>query len=161
MNRYRAGRSIGNTNTASTARAVANARLVIAAVLVVSLALSLILGVPAIKAKNNTHDFIVRRMAAECKTAYDLSQSLSLTASTSSYEKLARIRSCVYGMEMLGSTQGVMEGRSPLDEGEYTAMYKLIEDYNTQLITGMSTAANITDLQNALEALYQKVLTLQ
>lgn len=142
-------------------RSMARVRALLFILLIGGLVVSLAMGIPAMNSRTTTHSFIVNRMATECKTAYDLSQTMSLTASTNSYEKLARIRSCIYGMEMLANTDHILTGSGALiDESVFSNLYSRIESYNGQLITGMSTAAQLTDLQNALEDLYQLVLAL-
>lgn len=160
MSGYRSGRGRGSTSFAMPARVATRTRLVIVCLLLAALAASLIMGVPAMQKRANTGDFIISRMATECKDAFDISQTLSLTASSSSYEKLARIRSCVYGVEMLNNTYMVLEGRALIPENVFAELYGLIEAYNTQLITGMATASYVTDLQNGLDGLYNRVIAL-
>lgn len=163
MNRYRSGRgrSTGSISVGTPARLATRARAVLATLMLAALAASLIIGLPAINAKNDTHEFIVRRMAIECRTAYDASQSLSLTGGADSYETLARIRSCVYGMEMMNNTAAVLEERALLEESEFSAVYRIVEQYNLALNKGtMTTAAYVTELQNTLGALYDTVLAL-
>ena len=163
MNRYSVRRSRSMQTGGTGSRPMARLRAILLAALAAALAVSLAFGLPAITARTNTHSFIVNRMATECKAAFDVSQTLSLTASTNSYEKLARIRSYVYGMDMLNNVDGVMGGARGqlLDENEFVVLYSLIEAYNNQLITGMNTSSYVTDLQNRLAALYDKVQALQ
>lgn len=164
MNRYSSmrGKKRASVATSGASKSMVRLRAIIMIVLAAALAVSLAIGVPAINAKNNTHTFIVNRMATECKSAYDVSQTMSLTASTNSYEKLARIRSSIYGMQMLSSTNGVMGGKGGnlIEESVFNELYAQIEAYNNQLITGMSTANQLTDLQNALLNLYDRTLLL-
>ena len=164
MNRYssKRGSKRASVSTSPASRSMVRLRAIIMLVLVAALAVSLVFGIPAINAQKNTHTFIVNRMATECKAAYDISQTMSLTASTNSYEKLARIRSSIYGMQLLSSTNGVMGGAGGnlIEEGTFNDLYSQIEAYNNLLITGMSTATQLTDLQNALLNLYDRTLLL-
>ena len=135
---------------------------VVIVLLLVALIGGAVIAVPAIRFRSNTNDLLVRRMASECGEAVTLAGTLSRTAGTSSYDTLARVRSRVYAMELMNSLSVNLNGSSGtiVSSEWFTNLTSQLDNYGTQLITGMSTGDLATTLQMDLNTLYAQLQTL-
>lgn len=161
MNEYRSGRGRNVGSMTPEKKSVSVMRLVIFGGLIALLIASLCVGLPTRQAKQTAHDYVVTRLATECRSAFDASQSLSLTGGADSYDTLSKIRSYVYAMQAMVNTDTQLDGHVLVAESDFAAVYRIVEQFQGALNKGnMTTASYVTDLQNTLSALYQQVLAL-
>ncbi len=131
--------------------------LVLAAALVVALVWLL----PSASDRREAHGFIVSRMLEECETAVSVTSRLSRTASTSSYDSLARIWSCVYAIDVLNQAEQAATGQYLIPTEDFTGIYSTLDTYNSQLIKGKQTGDQQTQLTAELDALHLRIENLQ
>ena len=118
---------------------------------------SLVIGLPAIQKNNGVRSAYIQRIQAECDEAIRLTATLSRNAGADSASILARIRSCLYAIQMV-SSMNIANGSDELvSEDRILTLQNTVDRYLTYLTTGMDTGEYQTNLQNALEEL-QKTL---
>ncbi len=156
MYRYSTNRARGNTGAPGLKE---RAKTLLIIVLLAALVVGLIVGVPAVKFKNDARQLYLARIQLECGNALDLSGSLSRTAGTSSTSTLSKIRSYVYAMETINSLSVGMDGSNGyiISEDWFTNLYSIIDAYTSQLLTGMNTSEQQTSLYNSLQTLSQQL----
>ena len=126
----------------------------------------IVLGMMALQSgtyQKNAHDLFVQRLQTECNTAVSLCASLSTTAGSSSSSTLASIRQHIYGMQTINDLNVGLEGANGwlVTENTFVEVYNILTAFEKQIITGMTTTENVTQLRNALSALdaYVQALT--
>ena len=130
--------------------------------LAIALTAALVTLLPGASYRADMHRYAVGQMLSECDDAVQQAARLSRTASSSSYDVLARIRSEVYAIDTLNETLHDVGNESYLiDPGVFTAMYSLLDTYNGKLITGIQTGEQQTQLTNDLEALHRLIEAIQ
>ncbi len=120
-----------------------------------------VMGIPAIRYRQTTHQTLVERMRAECGNAYSYTQSLSRTAGASSSSILGQIRSRVYAADTLNDLSFSLGGRYLVPETEFDNLYAMMDDYLNRLTTGMVTGDQQTALTGALESLVTTMAALE
>ena len=135
---------------------------IVIVLLLIALIGGAVVAVPALQYRSNANDLFVRRMASECGEAVTLAGTLSRTAGTSSYDTLARVRARVYAMELMNSLSVNLNGSSGtiVSSEWFTSLTNQLDNYGTQLITGMSTGDLATTLQTDLSTLHAQLQTL-
>ncbi len=130
--------------------------------LAIALAAALITLLPGSTYKTDMRRYIQGQMLSECDDAVQQASRLSRTASTSSYDALARIRSEVYAIDTLNEALHDVGNEAYLiDPGVFTAMYTLLDTYNNKLITGIQTGEQQTQLTADLNSLHQLIEAIQ
>ncbi len=132
------------------------------ALLAIALAASLITLLPGASYRSDMRRYAQGRMLSECDDAVQQAARLSRTASTSSYDALARIRSEVYAIDTLNEALHDVGNEAYLiDPAVFTAMYNLLDTYNNKLITGIQTGEQQSQLTADLDSLHKLIEALQ
>ena len=118
--------------------------------LAIALTAALVTLLPGASYRADMHRYTVGQMLSECDDAVQQAARLSRTASSSSYDVLARIRSEVYAIDTLNETLHDVGNES-----------YLLDTYNGKLITGIQTGEQQTQLTNDLEALHRLIEAIQ
>lgn len=151
-NRYMADKQgvvAGNITPAGRKRGIV--LLVLAALLIVSLVLNVTLVWQASSAGNRN----VAMIQEQCKDAVALCTTLSRTASSSSAGILGKIRADVHAIDVINQMQmsrGGVQSAYVSDE-LIQRIYTILDGYSNQLITGMSTMEEQTNLSSVLQEL--------
>lgn len=125
--------------------------------LVAALAVSLILGVPAMQSIQKYQHDVISRMAADCGDAQFIVTHLSNTGSSSTYAQLARIRSAVYAIDVLNQSYTTLPGAKDIVSKQLLSdVYTQIDNYYTALISSSTnTSILLNDLTTALQNLQE------
>lgn len=149
-------------NVQSASQLKERIRSVVMIVLIAAVIALAIFGGRAMTFRSDAHTLFVKRIQVECNDALSLTNSLSRTAGASSSSTLGKIRSHVYSMETINSLNVGLEGSTGylIQEGYFTNLYSILDDYANKLITGMTTGdaqssllATLTELYSAVEML--------
>lgn len=132
--------------------------LLVAAVIALS-----IFGGSAMRYQSAAHDLFVSKLQTECGNALTLCNTLSRTAGSGSSSTLAKIRQHVYSMQTINDLNVGLDGASGwlVQEAYFSNLYALLDDYETKLVTGMTTGDYQTQLLQTITALYQQVEALE
>ncbi len=117
-------------------------------------------GVPAMRFRSEMRSIYLQRIRSECSSALTQASSLSRTAGASTSSRLAQIRSCIYGMQTLSQMSVAASAGAIISEDWFRALYDTIDQYNTLLITGMTTSDLQTSLYNSLSVLQEQLSAL-
>ena len=131
-------------------------RNILIAVLIAGIAALGIIGGRAMAYQTEARSLFVATMQTECNEALSLSNSLSRTAGASSSATLGRIRANLHAMETANRYHLMLDGRAYLSDETFSALYTLLDNYSSRLLTGMNTGDLQGDLQAALEELRAK-----
>ncbi len=151
-NRYMADKQgvvAGNITPAGRKRGIV--LLVLAALLIVSL----VLNVTLVWQASSTGSRNVAMIQEQCKDAVALCTTLSRTASSSSAGILGKIRADVHAIDVINQMQmsrGGVQSAYVSDE-LIQRIYTILDGYSNQLITGMSTMEEQTNLSSVLQEL--------
>lgn len=151
-NRYMADKQgvvAGNITPAGRKRGIV--LLVLAALLIVSL----VLNVTLVWQASSTGNRNVAMIQEQCKDAVALCTTLSRTASSSSAGILGKIRADVHAIDVINQMQmsrGGVQSAYVSDE-LIQRIYTILDGYSNQLITGMSTMEEQTNLSSVLQEL--------
>ncbi|MBR3495018.1 MAG: hypothetical protein IKH38_06265 [Clostridia bacterium] len=129
--------------------------------LAVALAVSLILLLPSANYRRETEHYYVNRMLTECDDAVQQAKKLSRTASTSSYEILAQIRSEIYAIELMNQANQAAGGPLMLPQNVFDGFYQLFDNYFNRLNVGSQTGELQTQLTADLDSLHLLIEALQ
>ena len=110
----------------------------------------LVLSIPMIQGKNNTHKLYIQQMQKECKEAYADSSSLSRTAGADSAAILARVRSNIHAMRVINNLNSTESGQPFVADEKLQSMLNTADRFLGILSTGMDTGEQATALQTAL-----------
>ena len=120
-----------------------------------------ILGGQAMAYRAEARSLFISTMQTECIEALNQTNSLSRTAGANSAATLGRIRSSVRAMEDVNRIHGALEGgRAFVSDETFTALYNILDNYSSRLLTGMNTGDMQGELQAALEALQTVIFAL-
>ena len=139
----------GNITPAGRKRGIV--LLVLAALLIVSL----VLNVTLVWQASSTGNRNVAMIQEQCKDAVALCTTLSRTASSSSAGILGKIRADVHAIDVINQMQmsrGGVQSAYVSDE-LIQRIYTILDGYSNQLITGMSTMEEQTNLSSVLQEL--------
>lgn len=118
-----------------------------------------ILGGQAMYYRSEARSLFFSTMQTECIEAINQANSLSRTAGANSSATLGRIRSSVRAMEDVNRIQGNLEGgRAFVTDETFSALYEILDNYSSRLLTGMNTGDMQGQLQTALESLQTMVM---
>lgn len=151
-NRYMADKQgvvAGNITPAGRKRGIV--LLVLAALLIVSL----VLNVTLVWQASSTGSRNVAMIQEQCKDAVALCTTLSRTARSSSAGILGKIRADVHAIDVINQMQmsrGGVQSAYVSDE-LIQRIYTILDGYSNQLITGMSTMEEQTNLSSVLQEL--------
>lgn len=134
---------------------------IVCLVLAVALAVALAVLLPRSGDRGRAHTFIVSQMLEECENAVSTTRKLSRTASISSYEAIARVRSSVYAVDTLNRAEHEATGQYMIPTETFTRIYDLLDNYNSKLIMGSQTGDLQTQLTGELDQLHLLVENLQ
>ncbi len=135
---------------------------VVIILLAIALAVSLILLLPGASARQTAHRYTTAQMLEECEEAVQQVARLSRTASSSSYDVLAGVRSEIYAIDTLNrAEQAVFGGTQMIPQNVFTSLYATLDSYYAKLITGVQTGDLQTELSAGLMDLHQRIEALQ
>lgn len=125
--------------------------LVLAALLIVSLVMNVTLVWQASSASSRN----VAMIQEQCKDAVALCTTLSRTASSSSAGILGKIRADVHAIDVINQMQMSRNGAQSayVSDELIQRIYTILDGYSNQLITGMSTMEEQTNLSSVLQEL--------
>ena len=135
-------------------------RTVLILVLLAGLVAMGIVGAQAMRYRTEARSLLVGTMQTESNEAVSLANSLSRTAGGNSAATLGRIRASVHAMETANRMKGNLDRHAFLPEETFQAIYKILDEYNSRLLTGMNSGDLQGELQAALEALQTQALGL-
>ena len=94
-------------------------------------------------------------MQEQCRDALALSNTLSRTASSSSAGILGKIRADVHAIDVINQMKMLQDGTNHayISTELISRIYTILDGYSNQLITGMSTMEEQTNLSAALQEL--------
>lgn len=122
-----------------------------------------IFGGNALRYQAAAHELFVQKIQTECGNALQLCNTLSRTAGSSSSSTLGKIRQHVYSMQTINDLNVGLEGASGwmVQESYFSNLYTLLDNYETKLVTGMTTGDYQTQLLQTLTELYEQVELLE
>ncbi|MER2054770.1 MAG: hypothetical protein ABTB30_05745 [Clostridia bacterium] len=126
-------------------------------VLLILLAVSLVIGIPAVQSKNGNRAAYIQRAQSECDEAIRQISLLSRNAGADSASQLARIRSNLYAIRVISSMNTSENGGPLVAEDRILDIQNTVDRYLTYLTTGMDTGEYQTTLQNAMEELQEEL----
>ena len=130
-------------------------------VLALAVAALAVFGGQAMAYRSEARSMFVATMQTECIEALNQANSLSRTAGANSSAILGRIRSSVHSMESVNRIRGSLEGgHTFVSEETFSALYTILDNYSSRLLTGLNTGDMQGELQAALENLSAMVSTL-
>ncbi len=155
MMRYgprRGNRMMGVTDTR-------NGRLrgVLILVLLLTLIVLAIVGVPAMKYRSDADSYMSARMLTECGAAMQRVQRLSRNASSTSAQTLSEVRSYLYSIDVLNQTHFALSGQYFIDASQFATIYGLLEEYASQLIQGSDTGTIQSSIASELQTLQERI----
>ena len=125
--------------------------------LMVMLAVSLVLGIPAMRFRGEAEEYFAGRMLTECDAAVSQLPKLSRTASVSSYSVLSDIRSRVYAAQILNESCMAIGGKPVINDASFSAVYTTIQEYTDNLNVGAMTANLQSELTETLGDLRDQI----
>lgn len=114
---------------------------------------AIVVGIPALQAKNGIHTTYIQRIQSECDEAVRQVSALSRNAGADSASILARIRSNLYAIRTISALSVAQEGKNLVSEDRILSLQNTVDRYLTYLTTGMDTGEYQTGLQISLEEL--------
>ena len=126
-------------------------------VLLILLAVSLVIGIPAVQSRNGIRAAYIQRIQAECDEAIRQTSLLSRNAGADSASQLARIRSNLYAIRVISSMNTSENGGPLVSEDRILDIQNTVDRYLTYLTTGMDTGEYQTTLQNEIEELQEEL----
>ncbi len=134
---------------------------VIILLLIAALAAACILGIPAIRGRQDERALLIQRMQGECDEAIRQTVLLSRSAGADSTGILAKVRSSVYAIRQANALNSGFGNETLLQEEEILSIQESVDRYIAYLTQGMDTGEYQTNLQNALSALQEKINSLE
>ena len=121
-------------------------------VLVVALAAVSVTTVAKLSSVNSRN---IAMMQEQCRDAVVLSTTLSRTASSSSAATVGKIRADVHAIDVINQMKMLQDGTNHayVSTELISRIYTILDAYSNQLITGMSTMEEQTNLSAALQEL--------
>ena len=113
----------------------------------------------AMRYQSSAHELFVQKIQTECGNALQLCNTLSRTAGSGSSSTLGKIRQHIYSIQTINDLNVGLEGASGwmVEESVFSNLYTLLDNYETKLVTGMTTGDSQTQLLQTLTSLYQQV----
>ena len=120
--------------------------------LVVALAVVSVTTVAKLSSVNSRN---IAMMQEQCRDAVALSTTLSRTASSSSAATVGKIRADVHAIDVINQMKMLQDGMNHayVSTELISRIYTILDAYSNQLITGMSTMEEQTNLSAALQEL--------
>ena len=127
-------------------------------VMLILLALTVVLAVVSVTtiAKlSSVNSRNIAMMQEQCRDAVALATSLSRTASSSSAATLGKIRADVHAIDVINQMKMLQDGTNQayVSTELISRIYTILDGYSNQLITGMSTMEEQTNLSAVLQEL--------
>ncbi len=157
MEKWMKGRYMANQKRLSVGTGVPAPRgrgiaMLILLVLVVALAAVSVTTVAKLSSVNSRN---IAMMQEQCRDAVALSTTLSRTASSSSAATVGKIRADVHAIDVINQMKMLQDGTNHayVSTELISRIYTILDAYSNQLITGMSTMEEQTNLSAALQEL--------
>lgn len=157
MEKWMKGRYMANQKRLSVGTGVPAPRgrgivMLILLVLVVALAAVSVTTVAKLSSVNSRN---IAMMQEQCGDAVALSTTLSRTASSSSAATVGKIRADVHAIDVINQMKMLQDGTNHayVNTELISRIYTILDAYSNQLITGMSTMEEQTNLSAALQEL--------
>lgn len=133
----------------------AKSRGIVLMVLAVLLVVSLGINISFIWRTSATNSRNIVTMQEQCRDAVAMVTTLSRTASSSSSATLGKIRADVHAIDVINQMKAAQDGQNNayIDDALIQNIYTILDSYSNQLITGMSTMEEQTNLSTAIQAL--------
>lgn len=157
MEKWMKGRYMANQKRLSVGTSVPAPRgrgivMLILLALVVALAAVSVTTVAKLSSVNSRN---IAMMQEQCRDAVALSTTLSRTASSSSAATVGKIRADVHAIDVINQMKMLQDGTNHayVSTELISRIYTILDAYSNQLITGMSTMEEQTNLSAALQEL--------
>ena len=149
MYRYSPHMRGGDGSSSQLRRRVQSIFTMLLLVAVIALA---IFGGNAMRYQSSAPELFVQKIQTECGNALQL-------CNTGSSSTLGKIRQHIYSMQTINDLNVGLEGASGwmVEESVFSNLYTLLDNYETKLVTGMTTGDSQTQLLQTLTSLYQQV----
>ena len=121
----------------------------------------LVLSIPMLQGKSNSHKLYIQQLQKECKEAYTDTALLSRTAGADSAQILARVRCNIHAMRVVNNLNSAENGQPFVADEKLQDLLNHVDRFLGVLSTGMATGEQATALQNALTELQDIVSNLE
>ncbi|MBR5959870.1 MAG: hypothetical protein IKZ98_02650 [Clostridia bacterium] len=121
----------------------------------------LVLSIPMLQGKSNSHKLYIQQIQKECKEAYADTATLSRTAGADSAQILARVRCNIHAMRVINNLNTAENGRPFVSDESLQGLLNNVDKFLSVLSTGMATGEQVTALQNSLSELQDTVNSLE
>ena len=156
--RYSQGNETQVSHTQANRSRVKNAVILL---LLAALAAACVLGVPAVRARQEERALLIQRMQVECDEAIRQTVTLSRSAGADSTAILARVRSSLYAIRLANSLNSAFGNAQLIRDEQVQAAQESVDQYISYLTRGMDTGEYQTNLQNELTALQEQINSLE
>jgi hypothetical protein len=128
-------------------------------VLAVAVVVLVILGGRAMSFEQREQSLFGDRMRSEAGQALTLVNSLSRTGGSTTTNMLGKLRQHVYAMESIQAVHTTLRGKNTqiVEEDAFTAIYTVIDTFDSKLQTGQQTKEPLAQLLELLTDLNTKV----
>ena len=158
---YRRYSQVGDGNMSLSQMNRNRIRNIIILLLLAAVVALLVLSIPMLQGKGNTHKLYIQQMQKECKEAYADTASLSRTAGADSAQILARVRCNIHAMRVINNLSNAENGHPFVEDERLQDLLNNVDRFLGVLSTGMATGEHATTLQNALSELQDIVSYLE
>ena len=158
---YRRYSQVGDGNMSLSQMNRNRIRNIIILLLLAAVVALLVLSIPMLQGKSNTHKLYIQQMQKECKEAYADTASLSRTAGADSAQILARVRCNIHAMRVINNLSSSENGHPFVEDERLQNLLNNVDRVLGVLSTGMATGEHATTLQNSLAELQDIVSYLE
>ena len=158
---YRRYSQVGDGNMSLSQMNRNRIRNIIILLLLAAVVALLVLSIPMLQGKGNTHKLYIQQMQKECKEAYADTASLSRTGGADSAQILARVRCNIHAMRVINNLSNAENGHPFVEDERLQDLLNNVDRFLGVLSTGMATGEHATTLQNALSELQDIVSYLE
>ena len=158
---YRRYSQVGDGNMSLSQMNRNRIRNIIILLLLAAVVALLVLSIPMLQGKSNTHRLYISQLQKECKEANADTASLSRTAGADSAQILARVRCNVHAMRVINNLNNAENGHPFVEDAKLQSLLNEVDRFLGVLSTGMATGENATALQTALAEMQDTVSNLE
>ena len=121
----------------------------------------LVISIPMMLGKNNSHMLYIQQMQKECKEAYTDTNNLSRTAGADSASILARVRCNIHAMRVINNLNSAENGQTFVEDEKLQNLLNNVDRILNVLSTGSATGEYATALQTGLAEMQEIVVNLE
>ena len=158
---YRRYSQVGDGNMSLSQMNRNRIRNIIILVLLAAVIALLIISIPMMLGKSNSHMLYIQQMQKECKEAYADTSTLSRTAGADSASILSRVRSNIHAMRVINNLNNAENGYPFVEDEKLQNLLNNVDRFLNVLSTGMATGEPATALLTGLAEMQEIVLNLE